>query len=177
LNVADLSETELRDNVWAWTLGGDRIEASYGANCTAVAGRKAVLLVDPLIAPAHARLVDSALRTKTRLPVRFVVLTHHHTDRAVARWLAGGGVIPAAALAAVLLLSAAAPSAAPAFGAGSTCGTDGLPRTTTSLPSFAERVSTGSAAARGFDERVEYSRGNPRGIAGVFSGDEGGPRT
>jgi len=89
---ADLSETELRDNVWVWTLGGDRIESSYGANCTAVAGRKAVLLVDPLIAPAHARLVEAALRTKTRLPVRFVVLTHHHTDHALgAGWFAGRG--------------------------------------------------------------------------------------
>ena len=80
---ADLRETELRNNVWVWTLGGDRIESSYGANCTAVVGREAVLLVDPLIAPAHARLVEAALRTKTRLPVRFVVLTHHHTDHAL----------------------------------------------------------------------------------------------
>jgi glyoxylase-like metal-dependent hydrolase (beta-lactamase superfamily II) len=89
---ADLRETELRDNVWVWTLGGDRIESSYGANCTAVAGREAVLLVDPLIAPAHARLVEAALRTKTRLPVRFVVLTHHHTDHALgAGWFAGKG--------------------------------------------------------------------------------------
>ena len=51
---ASLRETEVRDNVWVWTLGGDRIESSYGSNCTAVAGREAVLLVDPLIAPAHA---------------------------------------------------------------------------------------------------------------------------
>jgi cyclase len=87
---AELRETELRDNVWVWTLGGERIESSYGANCTAVAGREAVLLVDPLIAPAHARLVEAALRTKTRLPVRFVVLTHHHTDHALgAGWFAG----------------------------------------------------------------------------------------
>ena len=89
---ADLRETELRDNIWVWTLGGDRIETSYGANCTAVAGREAVLLVDPLIAPAHARLVEAALSTKTRLPVRFVVLTHHHTDHALgAGWFAGKG--------------------------------------------------------------------------------------
>jgi cyclase len=89
---ADLRETELRDNVWIWTPGGDRIESSYGANCTAVAGRKAVLLVDPLIAPSHARLVETALRAKTGLPVRFVVLTHHHTDHALgAGWFAGRG--------------------------------------------------------------------------------------
>jgi len=90
--AADLHETELRDNVWVWTLGGDRIESSYGANCTAVVGREAVLLVDPLIAPAHARLVESALRAKTPLPVRFVVLTHHHTDHALgSSWCAGRG--------------------------------------------------------------------------------------
>jgi cyclase len=90
--ITDLRETEVRDNVWVWTLGGDRIESSYGANCTAVAGRDAVLLVDPLIAPAHARLVEGALRTKTRLPVRFVVLTHHHTDHALgSAYFAGRG--------------------------------------------------------------------------------------
>ncbi len=89
---ARLRETELRDNVWVWTLGGERIESSYGANCTAVVGREAVLLVDPLIAPSHARLVEEALSTKTRLPVRFVVLTHHHTDHALgAGWFAGRG--------------------------------------------------------------------------------------
>ena len=89
---AELRETEVRDNVWVWTLGGERIESSYGSNCTAVAGREAVLLVDPLIAPAHARLVEAALRTKTRLPVRFVVLTHHHTDHALgAAWFASRG--------------------------------------------------------------------------------------
>jgi cyclase len=89
---AELHETELRDNVWVWTLGGDRIESSYGANCTAVAGRDAVLLVDPLIAPAHTRLVEAALRSKTRLPVRFVVLTHHHTDHALgAGWFESRG--------------------------------------------------------------------------------------
>jgi cyclase len=90
--AADLRETELGDNVWVWTLGGDRIESSYGANCTAVIGREAVLLVDPLIAPSHARLVEDALRAKTRLPVRFVVLTHHHTDHALgSSWFARRG--------------------------------------------------------------------------------------
>jgi cyclase len=83
----ELSETRVRENVSVWTLGGDRIESSYGANCTAVIGSEAVLLVDPLIAPAHARLVESALRGITSLPVRFVVLTHHHTDHALgAAW-------------------------------------------------------------------------------------------
>lgn len=88
----ELSETRLRENVRVWTLGGDRIESSYGANCTAVIGREAVLLVDPLIAPAHARLVENALREITSLPVRFVVLTHHHTDHALgAGWFGARG--------------------------------------------------------------------------------------
>lgn len=87
-----LQETRLRENVWVWTLGGDRIETSYGANCTAVVGRDSVLMVDPLIAPAFARLVESALSEKTPLPVTHVVLTHHHTDHALgARWFAGRG--------------------------------------------------------------------------------------
>ena len=87
-----LSQTNLRENVFVWTLGGDRIETSYGANCTAVIGREAVLLVDPLIAPAHARLVENALSAVTPLPVRFVVLTHHHTDHALgAAWFGSRG--------------------------------------------------------------------------------------
>jgi glyoxylase-like metal-dependent hydrolase (beta-lactamase superfamily II) len=91
--VADrLLETRLGDRVRVWTLGGERLESSYGANCTAVAGRDAVLLVDPLIAPSHARLVDEALRAWTDRPVRFVVLTHHHTDHALgAGWFADRG--------------------------------------------------------------------------------------
>lgn len=87
-----LIETRLGDRVRVWTLGGDRLETSYGANCTAIAGRDAVLLVDPLIAPAHARLVEDALRAWTDRPVRFVVLTHHHTDHALgAGWFASRG--------------------------------------------------------------------------------------
>jgi len=87
-----LSQTNLRENVFVWTLGGDRIETSYGANCTAVIGREAVLLVDPLIAPAHARLVENALSAVTALPVGFVVLTHHHTDHALgAAWFGSRG--------------------------------------------------------------------------------------
>ena len=78
-----LQESRIRDNVLVFTLGGDRIETSYGANCTAVLGRDAVLLVDPLIAPAHARLIERALASKTSLSVRYVVLTHHHTDHAL----------------------------------------------------------------------------------------------
>ncbi|HLN80904.1 MAG TPA: MBL fold metallo-hydrolase [Thermoanaerobaculia bacterium] len=87
-----LREIRLRENIWVWTLGGDRIETSYGANCTAVVGRDSVLVVDPLIAPSFARLVESALSEKTSLPVEHVVVTHHHTDHALGgSWFAGRG--------------------------------------------------------------------------------------
>ncbi len=78
-----LTETQVGESIFVWTLGGDSIHTSYGTNCTAVIGPEAVLIVDPLIAPAHARLVDAALREKTAVPVRFVVLTHHHTDHSL----------------------------------------------------------------------------------------------
>ena len=77
------SRTRLGDRVYAWSFGGESIEESYGANCGAVLGRDAVLLVDPFIAPAPARKLEGALREVTALPVRFVVLTHHHTDHAL----------------------------------------------------------------------------------------------
>jgi cyclase len=78
--MSELREIQVRDNVWVWTLGGDGVGTSYGANCVAVAADAGVILVDPLGAPAHARLVDAALRQKTDRPVRVVVLTHHHSD-------------------------------------------------------------------------------------------------
>lgn len=87
-----LHETRLGERVRVWTLGGDRLESSYGANCTAIAGGDAVLLVDPLIVPAHARLIEEAVRAWADRPVRFVVLTHHHTDHALgASWFAARG--------------------------------------------------------------------------------------
>lgn len=78
-----LHETRIRDNVFVWTLGGDTLQSSYGTNCTGIIGTDAVLLVDPLVAPAHARLVEQALKSRTQASVRFVVLTHHHTDHAL----------------------------------------------------------------------------------------------
>ncbi len=78
--MAELRETRIRENVFVWTLGGDTIDTSYGTNAVGVVGTDAVLLVDPLIAPAHARLIAAALREHTDRPVRYVVFTHHHTD-------------------------------------------------------------------------------------------------
>jgi len=74
------------------TLGGDRMTTSWGANCVALATPAGTLLVDPLIAPAHARLVEEALRRRGFPEVRAVVLTHHHTDHALgAGWFAARG--------------------------------------------------------------------------------------
>ena len=81
--VDSLRETRVTERVRVWTLGGERLESSYGANCVGIVGREAVLLVDSLIAPAHARLVEEAVRAWTGVPIRFVVLTHHHTDHAL----------------------------------------------------------------------------------------------
>lgn len=78
-----LSKTSIGDSAAVWTLGGETIPESYGANCTAISGSAATLLVDPLIAPAHARLVAEAVEAEGRPPVRWVVLTHHHTDHAL----------------------------------------------------------------------------------------------
>ncbi|HEY3246890.1 MAG TPA: MBL fold metallo-hydrolase [bacterium] len=92
--MAALHETRISDRIFAWTLGGDEIATSYGTNCIGIIGTDAAVLVDPLIAPAHARLVERALREKTSVPVRFVVLTHHHSDHAMgAAYFAAQGAV------------------------------------------------------------------------------------
>ena len=85
----NLRRTRIGERVLVWTLGGESIPTSYGANCTAVIGRDSVLVVDPFIAPALARLVEAEVANATPLPVSHVVLTHHHTDHALgAGWFA-----------------------------------------------------------------------------------------
>jgi len=79
----DLHVASVRENVRVFTLGGESIVTSYGANCTAVAGRESVLLVDPLIAPVYARQIEAAVASWTPLPIRYVLVTHHHTDHAL----------------------------------------------------------------------------------------------
>ncbi len=87
-----LQVTELASDLVVLTLGGETIPTSYGANCVAVAGTGATLVVDPLIAPAHARLVEGELIRRGFPPVTIVVLTHHHTDHALgAGWLGRRG--------------------------------------------------------------------------------------
>jgi cyclase len=95
--AAELTETAIAANAWVWTLGGDTLTTSWGANCVGVAGRESSLLVDPLVAPRHARLAAEALRRRTDRPLRMIVLTHHHTDHALgAGCLRGDGVEVAA---------------------------------------------------------------------------------
>jgi cyclase len=87
-----LHETALSPRLLVATLGGDGVSSSYGANCVAAAGARGTLLVDPLIAPSHARLVAEALARRAYPPVTHVVLTHHHTDHALgASWFAARG--------------------------------------------------------------------------------------
>lgn len=87
-----LRETELSPRLIVLTLGGDRMLTSWGTNCVAFAAAAGTLVVDPMIAPAHARFVDEALRRRGFPEVRHVVLTHHHTDHALgAAWFAARG--------------------------------------------------------------------------------------
>jgi cyclase len=81
--VPDLQETLLSPRLLLLTLGGDTMLTSWGTNCLALAGHDATLVVDPMIAPAHARLVEAALARRGFPPVRHVALTHHHTDHAL----------------------------------------------------------------------------------------------
>ncbi|HET7823923.1 MAG TPA: MBL fold metallo-hydrolase [Anaeromyxobacter sp.] len=92
LDAPSLRETQLSARLVVLTLGGDRMITSWGTNCVAFAGATGTLVVDPMIAPAHARLVEEALRLRGFPTVRHVVLTHHHTDHALgAGWFAARG--------------------------------------------------------------------------------------
>lgn len=85
-----LHQTVLSPRCVVFTLGGDAPISSYGVNCTAVAGRDGTLVVDPFIAPAHARLLEAALAARGFPPVTHTILTHHHTDHALgAGWFSG----------------------------------------------------------------------------------------
>jgi len=78
-----LNALALADRLAVFTLGGDGPATSFGANAMALAGRGGTLVVDPFIAPGHARLLEDALRRRGFPPVTVVALTHHHTDHAL----------------------------------------------------------------------------------------------
>lgn len=87
-----LRATVLSPRLVVLTFGGDRMPTSWGTNCVALASAAGTLVVDPMIAPAHARLVEEALRERGFPEVRHVVVTHHHTDHALgASWFAARG--------------------------------------------------------------------------------------
>lgn len=89
---SQLRETALSPRLVVLTLGGDRMLTSWGTNCIALAAAAGTLVVDPMIAPAQAQLVQEALRRRGFPEVRYVVLTHHHTDHALgAGWFAARG--------------------------------------------------------------------------------------
>ena len=107
-----LTETLLSPRCLVLTLGGDGPLTSWGANCLAVAGRDGTLVVDPLIAPAHARLVAAALSARGFPPVTHAVLTHHHTDHALgAGWFAARGATCACHAACAAAMAAQHPDA------------------------------------------------------------------
>ncbi|HSB37148.1 MAG TPA: MBL fold metallo-hydrolase [Thermoanaerobaculia bacterium] len=97
MTAPGLSRAPVAERVEVFTLGGDSILTSFGANALAVYGHGAVLVVDPFVAPDHARLLEAALQERTSDPVRFVILTHHHTDHALgAAYFARKGAVVAA---------------------------------------------------------------------------------
>ena len=107
-----LRETVLSARCVVLTLGGDTPLTSWGANCTAVAGRDGTLVVDPFIAPAHARLAEAALAARGFPPVTHAVLTHHHTDHALgAGWFARRGAVCACHRACAAAMDAEHPAA------------------------------------------------------------------
>jgi glyoxylase-like metal-dependent hydrolase (beta-lactamase superfamily II) len=80
-STADLAEQrstleELAPGVFAFTAEGD-------PNVGAIVGPDSVLAVDARSTPTAAREWLSALRERTDLPVRYLVLTHYHAVRAL----------------------------------------------------------------------------------------------
>ena len=74
----------------------DPADAKAGGNAGFVIGSDAVLVVDAAGSPEGAERLLSEIRARTKLPVRFDVLTHFHSDHM------GGGAVFAKAGAAVL---------------------------------------------------------------------------
>src|ERR1700722_5888207 len=88
LSVADpapfFTLHQLGQGVWAAISSP---EGKAGSNAGFVIGSDGVLVVDTFEDPAAAEALLKEIRTKTQLPVRYVVNTHYHLDH-----VAGNGV-------------------------------------------------------------------------------------
>jgi glyoxylase-like metal-dependent hydrolase (beta-lactamase superfamily II) len=73
-----LSVSEVAPGVFA--VIADSSDAGAGGNTGFVIGSEAVLVVDAAGSPEGAERLLSEVRARTRLPVRFAVLTHFHSD-------------------------------------------------------------------------------------------------
>lgn len=71
--------TEVGPNVWA-AIGG--ANPATGSNAGFVIGDDGVVVIDTFASAAGARQLLAEIRRRTKLPVRFVVNTHHHLDHA-----------------------------------------------------------------------------------------------
>src|SRR5258706_11511812 len=89
-----MTTMRLSDRLLWMTLGGEDPSTSYGANCLAFAGDGETILIDPWIAPAHAKLIAEAVAMEAFPPVTHVAVTHHHTDHALgAAWFGARGAL------------------------------------------------------------------------------------
>jgi glyoxylase-like metal-dependent hydrolase (beta-lactamase superfamily II) len=85
-------EIQVSERVLTYTVGGDSVANGFGANAVVVLGDDGLLLVDTLGSPVHARQVEELLRRRTQAPIRYIVITHHHTDHCLgASWFARHG--------------------------------------------------------------------------------------
>jgi glyoxylase-like metal-dependent hydrolase (beta-lactamase superfamily II) len=85
-------EIQVNERVLVYTVGGDSVANAFGANAVVVKGADGLLLVDTLGNPVHAQQVEQLLRRHTDAPIRYIVITHHHTDHCLgASWFARHG--------------------------------------------------------------------------------------
>jgi glyoxylase-like metal-dependent hydrolase (beta-lactamase superfamily II) len=87
-------EIEVSERVVVYSLGSDTVASAFGANSVAILGDEGVLLVDALGSPTHARQIEQLLRRRTSAPIRYVVVTHHHSDHCLGvSWFSRQGAV------------------------------------------------------------------------------------
>lgn len=85
-------EIQVSERILLYTVGGDSVANAFGANAVVVLGNEGLLMVDTLGSPVHAQQVETLLRRHTDAPIRYIVITHHHTDHCLgASWFARHG--------------------------------------------------------------------------------------